>query len=243
MSGHNKWSSIKHKKAAADAKRGAVFTKIIREITVAAREGGKDPNSNPRLRTAIEKAREVNMPKDNIEKAIKKGTGETEGVSYEEVCYEGYGPHGVAILIEALTDNKNRTSAEIRSLLSKHGGNLGSNGCVAWMFEKKGLIIVDNKTVSEDKLMEIVLNAGADDMQDNGEEFEITTPVESFNNVVEMLKQSSIPYKFAQITMLPKNTVVLDEKKCEQIDKIVEALEESDDVQNVYVNYQRSGEI
>jgi YebC/PmpR family DNA-binding regulatory protein len=240
MSGHNKWSSIKHKKGAADAKRGAAFTKIIREITVASRTGGGDPKSNPRLRTAIEKAREVNMPKDNVEKAIKKGTGELEGVNYEELSYEGYAPHGVAVIIETLTDNKNRTSAEVRSLLSKYGGNLGATGCVGWMFEKKGLLVVDNKAISEDALMDLVLNAGADDIQNNGEEFEISCPPEAHPAVLDALAKANITPKFSQVTMIPKNTVSLDEKKCEQIEKIVEALEESDDVQNVYVNYVRA---
>jgi YebC/PmpR family DNA-binding regulatory protein len=239
MSGHNKWSSIKHKKGIADAKRGAAFTKIIREINIAARTGGGDPESNARLRTAIEKAKAVNMPKDNVEKAIKKGTGELEGVNYEELSYEGYGPAGVAVYIEALTDNKNRTSADVRSLLTKHGGNLGANGCVSWMFEKKGLIIVDAKSVTEDALMELVLNAGADDMQNNTEEFEITTAPETFLTVLDALKKANVVHKYAQICMIPKNTVKLDEKKAEQVDKLVDVLEENDDIQNVYVNYER----
>lgn len=237
MSGHNKWSSIKHKKAAADAKRGATFTKIIREITVAARQGGGDPAANPRLRAAIEKAREANMPKENIEKAIKKGTGELEGVAYEEVSYEGYAPHGVAVLIEGLTDNKNRTSAEVRSLLSKHGGNLGASGCVSWMFEKKGLVVVDRSAMPEERLLDLVLAAGADDMQDNGEEFEITCPPEAHAAVVEALAKAGVTPKFSQVTMIPKTTVTLNEKQAEQVERLVEALEESDDIQNVYVNY------
>jgi len=239
MSGHNKWSSIKHKKGIADAKRGAAFTKIIREITISARSGG-DPDSNARLRTAILKAKAVNMPKDNVEKAIKKGTGELEGVNYEEINYEGYGPAGVAVYIEALTDNKNRTSADVRSLLSKHGGNLGASGCVAWMFEKKGLIIVDGKSAAEDTLMEIVLNAGADDMENNGEEFEITTPPEAYLAVIDALAKAKIPTTYSQVTMIPKNTIKLDEKKAESVEKLVDALDESDDIQNVYVNYEKA---
>jgi YebC/PmpR family DNA-binding regulatory protein len=239
MSGHNKWSSIKHKKGAADAKRGAIFTKIIRELTVSAKSGGGDPNSNPRLRLAIEKAKEANMPKDNVEKAIKKGTGELEGVNYEEMTYEGYGPAGVAVIIDALTDNKNRTSSEIRSMLSKAGGNLGATGCVTFMFEKKGIIIVDNKLVVEEKLFDLVANAGAEDLQNNGEEYEISTPPEAFLTVMNALNKENIATKYSSIDMIPKNTITLDEKKAEQVEKLIEILEEHDDVQSVYSNFAR----
>lgn len=238
MSGHNKWSSIKHKKGAADAKRGAIFTKIIRELTISAKSGGGDPGSNPRLRLAIEKAKEANMPKENVEKAIKKGTGELEGVNYEEISYEGYGPNGVAIIIEALTDNKNRTSSEIRSMLSKHGGNLGANGCVSWMFEKKGVIVVDNKLITEEKLFDLVVNAGGDDIVNNGEEYEISTTPEAFNTVIQALNKENIATKYADLDMIPKNTVKLDAKRIEQIEKLIEIIEEQDDVQNVYANYE-----
>lgn len=239
MSGHNKWSSIKYKKAAADAKRGQAFTKIIREITISAREGGGDPAANARLRTAIDKAKDVNMPKDNIEKAIKKGTGELEGVNYEEIVYEGYGPHGVAVYIEVVTDNRNRASAEVRSALSKSGGNLGENGCVSWIFKKSGLIIVENTSISEDDLMELVLNAGADDLKNNGEEFEIYTPPESFVAVLDAVKEKNIPYKYAEVEMIPENTIKLSGKQAEQVEKLIDVLEENDDIQNVYVNYEK----
>jgi YebC/PmpR family DNA-binding regulatory protein len=238
MSGHNKWSSIKHKKGAADAKRGQAFTKIIREITISAKHGGGDPNSNPRLRTAILKAKEVNMPKENIEKGIKKGTGELEGVNYEEIMYEGYGPSGVAIMIEVVTENKNRTSAEIRSALTNYGGSLGTSGCVAWMFDKKGIIVIDNKLIPEDELLELVINAGGDDMQNNGEEYEITTAPEMFLTVMETIKAKNLATKFAEVSMTPKNTVKLEGKKIDQIEKLIELLEEMDDVQNVYANYE-----
>lgn len=239
MSGHNKWSSIKYKKAAADAKRGQAFTKIIREITISAREGGGDPAANPRLRTAIDKAKDVNMPKDNIEKAIKKGTGELEGVNYEEIVYEGYGPHGVAVYIEVVTDNRNRASADIRSALSKSGGNLGENGCVSWIFKKSGLIIVENTSISEEQLMELVLNAGGDDIKNNGEEFEIYTPPEFFVAVLDAVKEKNIPYKYAEVEMIPENTIKLKGKQAEQVEKLIDVLEENDDIQNVYVNYEK----
>lgn len=238
MSGHNKWSSIKHKKAAADAKRSASFTKIIRELTVAARTGGGDPAMNPRLRVAVEKAKDVNMPKDNIEKAIKKGTGELEGVNYEEMTYEGYGPNGVALMIDVLTDNKNRASAEVRSILTKHGGNLGASGCVSWMFDKKGIIIVDASLTTEDKLMEIAINAGADDVQSSEDVFQIFTAPETFATVLDHLKNANIAHKYAEVEMVAKNTVKLDEKKIESVEKLVELLEENDDIQKVFTNHE-----
>ncbi len=238
MSGHSKWSTIKHKKAAQDAKRGKIFTKLIREIMVAARLGGGDPSANPRLRAAIAAAKSENMPKDRIERAIKKGTGEIEGVYYEEVTYEGYAPGGVAVLIEAMTDNRQRTVAEMRYLFSKRGGNLGEPGSVAWIFEKKGLIIVEKDKVDEDTLMTIALEAGADDLQEQEKEWEIHTSPEDFEKVKAELEKNSIPFVSAQITMVPKTTVkVEDEKQASQILKLMEALEDHDDVQHVYANF------
>ncbi|MBE9541594.1 MAG: YebC/PmpR family DNA-binding transcriptional regulator [Deltaproteobacteria bacterium] len=237
MSGHSKWSSIKHKKGAADAKRGRIFTKIIREISVAARAGGGDPDGNPRLRTAIETAKAENMPKDNIERAIKKGTGELEGVHYEESVLEGYGPNGVAILVDIMTDNKNRTMAELRHAFTKYNGNIGSTGCVAWMFDKKGLISFDKEKVDEDKLMEVALDAGADDINDEGSTLEIITDPNDFEAVKEALDKNGLQYVFAKISMIPQNTVKLNKKEAEQVLKLMETLEDSDDVQNVYANF------
>ena len=236
MSGHSKWSSIKHKKAATDAKRGKIFTKLIKEITVAARMGGGDVDSNPRLRTAILAAKSENMPKDNIERAIKKGTGELEGVSYEESIYEGYGPGGTAVLIESLSDNKNRTVADIRYIFSKSGGNMGENGCVAWMFDKKGYIAVENKSVDEDALMEAALDAGAEDIREDNGNFEVITAPEDFEAVKTAIDNASIPYIVAEITMLPQSTTFLDGKEAEQMVRLMEALEDCDDVQKVYTN-------
>ncbi len=238
MSGHSKWSTIKHKKAAQDAKRGKIFTKLIKEIMVAARLGGGDPSANPRLRAAIAAAKSENMPKDRIERAIKKGTGEIEGVYYEEVTYEGYAPGGVAVLIEAMTDNRQRTVAEMRYLFSKRGGNLGEPGSVAWIFEKKGLIIVEKDKVDEDTLMTIALEAGADDLQEQEKEWEIHTSPEDFEKVKAELEKNSIPFVSAQITMVPKTTVKIeDEKQASQVLKLMEALEDHDDVQHVYANF------
>ncbi|MBU3947857.1 MAG: YebC/PmpR family DNA-binding transcriptional regulator [Proteobacteria bacterium] len=237
MSGHSKWSSIKHKKGAADAKRGKAFTKIIKEITVAARMGGGgDPNSNPRLRTAVLAAKAENMPKENIERAIKKGTGELEGVSYEEITYEGYGPSGAAVLVESLTDNKNRTVADIRHIFSKSGGNLGENGCVGWMFEKKGYITVSKEKVSEETIMEIALEAGAEDIREDVEVFEIITGTDDFESVKSALDNASIICEEAEITMLPKTTTNLEGKDAEKMIRLMETLEDSDDVQKVYTN-------
>jgi len=237
MSGHSKWSSIKHKKGATDAKRGKVFTRLIKEITVAARMGGGgDPASNPRLRTAIQAAKNENMPKDNIERAIKKGTGELEGVNYEESIYEGYGPGGAAIFIESLTDNKNRAVADIRYIFSKNGGNLGENGCVAWMFDKKGYINIEKKSANEEKIMEIAIDAGAEDIREEENNIEIITSLEDFESVKEIIDDASISYLDAEITMLPQTTAYLEGKEAEQMIRLMEALEDCDDVQKVYTN-------
>lgn len=243
MSGHSKWSSIKHKKAATDAKRGQAFTKVIKEITVAARGGGGDPTSNARLRTAIASAKAVNMPQDNVTRAIKKGTGELPGVSYEEFTYEGYGPGGAAIMIEIMTDNKNRTVADIRHMFSKHNGNLGESGCVAWMFNKKGLIVIDSDKVDEDKLMEIALNAGAEDMQRNEDVFEITTLPEDLESVREAIEKEGIEISLAEVSRIPQTTVNLEGKHAEQMLKLMEKLEDHDDVQHVFANFDIPDEV
>ena len=237
MSGHSKWSSIKHKKAAKDAKKGKLFTKLIKEITVAARMAGGDISANPRLRTAVATAKAQSMPNDNIERAIKKGTGELEGVSYEEIQYEGYGPGGAAILAQVLTDNKNRTVSEIRRLFSKHGGNLGETGSVSWMFDKRGLITVEKSQIDEDRLMGFVLDAGGEDVKVEGEIFEILTQPEDFDKVKEKLEREKVQLASAQITMVPKSTVNVDAKHVEQILKLTEELEDHDDVQSVSANF------
>jgi YebC/PmpR family DNA-binding regulatory protein len=237
MSGHSKWSSIKHKKAAKDAKRGKLFTKLIKEITVAARMGGGDINANPRLRTAVTAARASSMPGDNIDRAIKKGTGELEGVSYEEITYEGYGPGGAAIMVQVVTDNKNRTVSEMRRMFTKHGGSLGENGCVAWMFDKKGLITVEKEKTDEDRLITIALEGGAEDVREDDSLFEVLTTAESFEKVRERLEREKIPMTTAQVTLLPKNTVRLDVKSAEQTLQLTEELEDHDDVQNVAANF------
>ncbi|MGH7928392.1 MAG: YebC/PmpR family DNA-binding transcriptional regulator [Candidatus Binatia bacterium] len=243
MSGHSKWSTIKHKKAARDAKRGKLFTKLIKEITVAARMGGGDINSNPRLRTAVTTARAQSMPGENIDRAVKKGTGELEGVTYEEIQYEGYGPGGAAIIAQVLTDNKNRTVSEIRRLFIKHGGNMGETGCVSWMFDKKGLITVEKSQVAEDRLMDVVLDAGAEDVRDEDEIFEVVTPPEDFATVKDRLDQEKITVSSAQVTLVPKNTVDVDAKNVEQILKLTEELEDHDDVQNVSANFNIPAEL
>ena len=237
MSGHSKWSSIKHKKGALDAKRGKIFTKLIKEITVAARIGGGDPDGNPRLRTAILAAKGQNMPGDNITRAIKKGTGELEGVQYEEVNYEGYGPGGAAIFLEAMTDNKNRTVSEIRAALGKAGGNLGENGCVAWMFEQKGLITVKTESKDEDELMELAIDAGADDMQTVDGYYEITTAVENFESVRTTLEESSITIETSEVTRIPANMVAVDEKKGKALLKLMDILDDHEDIQKAYSNF------
>ncbi|UCH93197.1 MAG: YebC/PmpR family DNA-binding transcriptional regulator [Candidatus Aminicenantes bacterium] len=242
MSGHSKWHSIKHKKAAADAKRGKVFTRHIRELTYAAKVGGGDPDSNAALRHAIDAAKAVNMPADNIKKAIMRGTGELEGVSYEGITYEGYGPGGVAILVECLTDNKNRTVAEVRHVFSKYNGNLGEKGCVGWMFKKKGLIIIPQSAIDEDELMEIVLDNGAEDMKTEDENYEVSTAVEDFSKVLEAIKAKEIETESAEIAMLPSTFVKLTGKQAEQMMKLADKLEELDDVQNVWSNFDISAE-
>jgi YebC/PmpR family DNA-binding regulatory protein len=237
MSGHSKWSTIKHKKAAKDAKKGKLFTKLIKEITVAARMGGGDINANPRLRAAVGAAKAASMPSDNIDRAIKKGTGELEGVTYEEVQYEGYGPGGTAILAQVLTDNKNRTVSEIRHLFSKHGGNLGEAGCVAWMFDKKGLITVEKSQIDEDRLMGLALESGAEDVKEEEGIFDVITSPEDFERVKEKLEREHVPLASAQVTMVPKSTVDVDAKHVEQILKLTEELEDHDDVQSVSANF------
>jgi len=244
MSGHSKWSTIKRKKGAIDSKRGKIFTKLIKEITLAARLGGGDIEGNSRLRSAVMAAKEENMPKDNIDRAIKKGTGELGGgAAYEEVTYEGYGPAGVAVIVEVMTDNKNRTVAEIRHIFSKHGGNLGENGCVAWMFDKKGSIVFDKKAVSEDALMESVLEAGADDVRDQETEWEVITDPLAFEAVKRAIDQRGWKYLEARVGMIPQNTIKLESGKAEQMLKLMEKLEDNDDVQNVYANFDISDEV
>jgi len=244
MSGHSKWSTIKRKKGAIDAKRGKIFTKIIKEITLATRLGGGDIEGNSRLRQAVMLAKEENMPKDNIERAIKKGTGGGEGAAaYEEVTYEGYGPGGAAVLVEIMTDNKNRTVAEIRHIFSKHGGNLGENGCVAWMFAKKGSIVIDKKVIDEDALMELVLEAGAEDVKTEDSEYEVITDPGSFEAVKKILDDKGIKHLEARIGMIPSNTVKLEANKAEQMLKMMEKLEDNDDVQNVYSNFDIDEEV
>ncbi|PKN34214.1 MAG: YebC/PmpR family DNA-binding transcriptional regulator [Deltaproteobacteria bacterium HGW-Deltaproteobacteria-19] len=237
MSGHSKWSTIKRKKGAIDAKRGKIFTKLAKEISLAARLGGSDPEANARLRQAVLAARDENMPKDNIERAIKKGAGELGSVSYEEITYEGYGPGGVALMVEIMTDNKNRTVAEIRHILSKHGGNLGENGCVSWIFSKHGSILIDKKLIGEDELMEMALEAGAEDVREEENEFEVLTDPLSFEGVRKVLQEKGLKFLEAKVTMIPQNLVNLDEKKAEQMLKMMEKLEDNDDVQNVYANF------
>jgi len=237
MSGHSKWSTIKRKKGVADARRGKIFTKLIKEIIVAARMGGGDPEHNPRLRQAIAAAKSENMPKDNIERAIKKGTGELAGETLEEFTYEGYGPGGVALLIDLVTDNKKRTAAEIRHILSKHNGNLGESGCVSWMFEKKGYLLFSKNEVEEDKLIEIALENGADDVKETDKEYEVITSPQEFENVKKAIEEAGINYQLAEITMIPQSTVKLTGKDAEQMLKLMDALEESDDVQKVYANF------
>jgi YebC/PmpR family DNA-binding regulatory protein len=236
MSGHSKWSSIKHKKAAKDAKRGKIFTKMIKEITVAARMGGGDINANPRLRTAVTTARAASMPNDNIDRAIKKGTGELEGVSYEEMSYEGYGPAGVAIMVSILTDNRNRTVAEIRNIFDKNGGNLGAAGCVAWMFSKKGLITVEKSAAAEERVFEVAIEAGADDIGDGGEVFEVTVAPERLEDVKAALDAGSIPVASAEVAMVPQSTVTLRGREAEQTLRLLDVLEDHDDVQKVAAN-------
>jgi len=243
MSGHSKWASIKHKKGAVDAKRGKVFTKLIKEITVAARLGGKDSDANSRLRVAVATAKAENMPKENIERAIKKGTGDLEGSNYEEVTYEGYGPGGVAVLIEVLTDNKNRAVADVRHLFERSGGNLGESGCVAWMFSQKGLIVFQKDQVEEEMLFELALEAGADDIKEDEKELEVITEPSSFEQVKAAIENAGINYTFAEITMIPTTTVKIDDKHAQQMLILMENLEDNEDVNHVYANFDISDEI
>lgn len=243
MSGHSKWSSIKHKKAQKDARRGKLFTKLIKELTVAARLGGGDLNSNPRLRSAIQAAKQSSMPNENIDRAIKKGTGEIEGVHYEDVTYEGYAPGGVAILVQVTTDNKNRTVSEIRRVFAKHGGNMGESGCVAWMFEKKGLFTVEKGKVEEEKLMEIALEAGAEDISDQGDIYEVVTPPETFDPVREALERAGTPITLGELAMVPKTTVRVGGKEAEQTLGLIETLEDHEDVQSVTGNMELTEEL
>jgi len=243
MSGHSKWSSIKHKKGAADAKRGKVFTKLIKELSVAARLSGKDADSNPRLRTAIAAAKAENMPKENIERAIKKGTGELEGVTYEEFTYEGYGPGGVAVLVDVLTDNKNRAVADIRHIFERHGGNLGESGCVSWMFSQKGLIVFPKGQTDEEKLFELALDAGAEDINESDDEFEVTTDPPSFEQIKVTLENADLKPTYAEITMIPSTTVNLEAKQAQQMLSLMEFLEDNDDVNHVYANFDISDKV
>jgi YebC/PmpR family DNA-binding regulatory protein len=237
MSGHSKWASIKHKKAAQDAKRGKIFTKIIRELSVAARIGGGDPDANSRLRKAINDAKAVNMPADNIKRAIMKGTGQLEGTTYEEAIYEGYGPGGVAILLEVLTDNKNRTVSELRHIFTRNAGNFGESGCVAWMFKRKGYIVVEKSQASEDKLLEIILDAGAEDLREDGSNYEIFTSPDAFDDVVDALEKHKIKIDAKNLGQIPQNYVKVTGKPAQQLLRLMDELEDHDDVQNVWANF------
>jgi YebC/PmpR family DNA-binding regulatory protein len=244
MSGHSKWSTIRHKKGAADAKRGKIFTKLIKEIMVAARMGGGDPLGNPRLRAAVAAAKAENMPKENVERAIKKGTGEMDGIIYEEINYEGYGPGGVAVLVDVMTDNRNRAASDIRHIFSRNGGSLGEAGCVAWMFSKKGSLVFSKDKVSEDEIMEVALDAGAEDVRDQGDQLEVTTSLEDFGAVRAAFDERAVSYDLAEVTMVPQSTVrIEDEKQAQQILRLMDALEDSDDVQHAYANFDIPDEI
>lgn len=236
MSGHSKWATIKRKKAAIDAKRGKIFTKLIKEITIAARHGGGDPNGNPRLRLAVDNAKAQNMPQDNIDRAIKKATGELEGVTYHELTYEGYGPAGVAVLVEVATDNKNRTVAEVRHLFSKNGGSLGESGSVAWMFDRKGIITLPAQGKTEDDIMNIILDAGADDLQTEEDFFEVSSSIESFESVRKALSEKNLEIENASLQWVAKNLVEVKGEDAEKVMKLIESLEDCDDVQNVFSN-------
>ncbi|MBM3284934.1 MAG: YebC/PmpR family DNA-binding transcriptional regulator [Candidatus Aminicenantes bacterium] len=237
MSGHSKWHSIKHKKAAADAKRGKLFTKIIRELSVSAREGGGDPEANPRLRKAIAEAKAVNMPADNIKRAIMKGTGQLEGASYEEIKYEGYGPGGVAIFVEVLSDNRNRTVSEVRHIFTKNGGRIGESGCVSWMFKRKGYIVVEKDKAAEDRLLDIALASGAEDLRDDGSNFEIITPPDKYDTVVDALKKNAVEIATSNLGYIPQNYIRLEGKQAQQLLRLMEELEDHDDVQHVWANF------
>ena len=237
MSGHSKWSTIKHKKAMVDARRGKMFTKLIRELTSAARAGGGDPDVNPRLRTAVASAKGANMPNDTIQRAIQKGTGEIAGETYEEVIYEGYGAGGVAVLVDTLTDNKNRTVAEIRHLFARHGGSMGENGCVAWMFQRQGFLALDAASIDEDALLELVLEAGGDDVKTENDLYEILTSPEAFEDVRGSLEAQGLTPEVAEVTMLPQSTVSIEGKQAEQVLRLMEALDDQDDVRRAYANF------
>ena len=237
MSGHSKWATTKHKKASVDERRGKIFSKVIKEITVAGRLGGGDPNANPRLRAAIDKAKSYNMPAENIRRALQKGTGEIPGVHYEDVVYEGYGPGGVAVMMEVTTDNKNRTTADIRSILSRHGGNLGEAGCVSWLFQKKGVISVDKGKSSEDELMAIALEAGVEDFRTEDDTYIIYTSLRDLENVKKVLLDRQVPLVYAEITMLPQTTIKLEGEEARKMLRLMEALEDHEDVQNIYANF------
>ncbi len=236
MSGHSKWATIKRKKAATDAARGKVFTKLIKEITISARDGGGDPDANPRLRLAIQTAKGSNMPQENITRAVKKGTGELEGVKYEEITYEGYAPHGIAMIIESVTDNKNRTVAEVRHTISKYNGNLGESGSVAWMFERKGVVNVEKENVTEDVIMEVILDAGAEDLKTEGDYYEIITPLENFEKVRKAVEDKTFKIESASLQFIAKDLIPVEGKNSEEVIRCIEAVEENDDVQNVYTN-------
>lgn len=243
MSGHSKWSTIRHKKAITDSRRGKLFTKLIRELTSAAKAGGGSPDTNPRLRTAIAAAKNANMPTDTMQRAIKKGTGELPGETYDEIVYEGYGAGGVAVLVDILTDNKNRTVAEVRHLFAKHGGNLGENGCVAWMFDRKGFFTVDVTQIDEDDLLEVVLEAGGDDVKVEGDVYEIYTMPDAFEDVRSVLDQRGLAIGVAEITMMPQNTVEIEGKQAEQVVRFMDALDDHDDVRRAYANFDISEEV
>ena len=237
MSGHSKWASIKHKKAATDVKKGKIFSKLAKEITISTKGGGGDLDANARLRLAVNKAKSVNMPADNIDRAIKKGTGELPGVSYEEISYEGYGPKGVAFIVEALTDNKNRTAAEIRNIFSKKGGNMAGPGSVSWMFTKKGFIMVKDSSADEDKVFTAALDSGAEDIKTESSLYEITTPVAAFEKVKNALEEASIPVESAEITMIPSSSIQIEGDDAKQVLALIDLLEDYEDVQNVYANF------
>ncbi len=243
MSGHSKWASIKHKKGAQDAKRGRLFTKLIREITVAARRGGGKPDANPRLRLAIQRAKDANMPQDNIDRALKKGTGELEGVNYEEVTYEGYGPGGIAIMVEVLTDNKNRATSEIRNIFSKKGGNMAGAGSVNWIFQKKGYIVINRTEIEEDKLMSIVLESGAEDLRTDESTYGVTTEPADFDMVKKAIQDNNVKIEVAEITNVPKNTIKVAGDNAKKVLSLVNELGEQEDVQNVYANFDIPDEI
>ena len=243
MSGHSKWASIRHKKGAVDAKRGKIFSKLIKEITVAARLGGGDPEGNPRLRVAVQAAKAQNMPKDNIARAIKKGTGELAGTSYEEYNYEAYGPGGVALMMNCLTDNRNRTIADIKHIFERHGGNLGEPGCVSWMFEQRGLVVFEKKSVEEEKLLDLALEAGAEDIKESETQFEVLTDPADFESIKKVFDDEGLSYSLAEISMIPQNTVKLEGRDAERVLSLLEALEENDDISQVYANFDIPDEV